>query len=271
VFITALLMAEPHETDEPVAQIEVDSNKPTGFIAPAGWYGFIRAAGPGIVRRALVAADAGIEALRRLGSPDPESRTPDHEGRRLIRVDGGYLILNFMRYRDKDSTTAERSRRYRERQKALRNGVTQRDERDATAFASPAEAEAEKELELPIGSLSAATPLDALDEGQAGKGRPPCPHSRIVALYHESLPELRQVREWNDARQRLLAKRWAENPERQSLGWWREFFGYVRKSPFLMGQTQGRDGRPFDCDLEWLIRPTNFAKVVEGKYEGAPR
>ena len=112
---------------------------------------------------------------------------------------------------------------------------------------------------------------DALDDGQAGKGKHPCPQSRIVALYHETLPELRQVREWNETRQRLLAKRWAENPERQTLDWWRAFFVYVRKSPFLMGQTQGRDGRPFDCDLEWLIRPTNFAKVVEGKYEGAPR
>lgn len=86
-------------------------------------------------------------------------------------------------------------------------------------------------------------------------------------LYHEVLPELRRVREWNALRQKLLARRWAENPERQTLDWWRDFFGYVRKSRFLMGQTQGRGGRPFDCDLEWLVRPTNFVKVVEGKYQ----
>lgn len=97
--------------------------------------------------------------------------------------------------------------------------------------------------------------------------RPPCPQQAIVALYHEILPELRQVREWNPTRQKLLARRWAESPKRQSLDWWRKFFGYVRRSRFLMGQTQGREGRPFDCDLEWLIRPTNFAKVVEGRYE----
>lgn len=99
--------------------------------------------------------------------------------------------------------------------------------------------------------------------------RPPCPQEQIVALYHEVLPELRRVREWRGARPKLLSRRWAENPERQSLAWWREFFGYVRQSRFLMGQTIGRDNRPFDCDLEWLIRPTNFAKVVEGKYEDA--
>lgn len=102
---------------------------------------------------------------------------------------------------------------------------------------------------------------------QGEQGRPPCPHERIIALYHEVLPELRQIREWNETRRRLLQRRWSENPERQNLDWWRQFFGYVRKSRFLMGKTTGRDGRPFDCDLEWLIRPTNFAKVIEGKYE----
>lgn len=97
--------------------------------------------------------------------------------------------------------------------------------------------------------------------------RPPCPQKAIIALYHEVLPELRRVREWNETRQKLLSRRWAESPDRQTLDWWRGFFGYVRQSKFLMGQTTGRDGRPFDCDLEWLIRPTNFAKVVEGRYE----
>jgi hypothetical protein len=101
------------------------------------------------------------------------------------------------------------------------------------------------------------------------ESRKPCPQQRIVALYHECLPELRRVREWNETRQRLLARRWAEDPERQDVEWWRGFFGYVRRSGFLMGRVTGRDGRAFDCDLEWLVRPTNFAKVVEGKYEDA--
>ena len=129
--------------------------------------------------------------------------------------------------------------------------------------------EAIKELEPANAGLSPALPVDETDASgeQPEKGRPPCPQERIVAMYHEVLPELRQVREWNETRRRLLARRWAEQRERQTLGWWRDFFGYVRQSRFLMGQTTGRDGRAFDCDLEWLVRPANFAKVVEGKYE----
>lgn len=117
VFITALLMAQPYEAKEPMHQLEVDSLKPTGFVVPAGWYGFIGAAGPGIIRRASVEDGPGLEALRSLGSADAQSRSHDFEGRRLIRVDGGYLVLNFMRYRDKDHTAKERQRRLRERKK----------------------------------------------------------------------------------------------------------------------------------------------------------
>lgn len=123
------------------------------------------------------------------------------------------------------------------------------------------EKEKEKEEAEEGGAPSAAA------ERPSSSGRPPCPHQKIIEIYHEVLPELRRVREWNSTRRDLLARRWAESQERQNLEWWSAYFGYVRASPFLMGRKAGRDGRPFDCDLEWLIRPNNFAKVVEGKYE----
>jgi hypothetical protein len=106
------------------------------------------------------------------------------------------------------------------------------------------------------------------EEGRGDEPQPPnCPHQAIVDLYHEVLPELRSVREWNDERQGFLRERWRDDPKRQNLDWWRGFFEYVSKSDWLMGRKNGSNGRPFDCDLEWLVRPTNFAKVLEGKYE----
>lgn len=97
---------------------------------------------------------------------------------------------------------------------------------------------------------------------------PDCPHSEIVAAYHELLPTLRRVREWTPDRQAFLRARWREKPERQSLAWWRGFFEYVAGCPLLMGEVPGRDGgAPFSADLEWLVRPTNFRKVIEGKYQ----
>jgi hypothetical protein len=115
VFITALLMAGPREFMEPQPQIEVRSLELTGFVAPAGWYGFVEAAGIGIVRRAMVDPEAGLAALEKLGAPDPESRSKKHDGRRMIRVNGGYLVLNFIEYRDRDHTAALRAQRYRDK------------------------------------------------------------------------------------------------------------------------------------------------------------
>ena len=119
VFITALLMAEPREYSEPTRQLEISRLEFTDFTAPPGWYGFVPAASLGIVNRAGVEREAGIEALRRLGEPEIESRSKDFEGRRMIRIDGGYLILNYMKYRDKDHTAAARQARLRARKKAL--------------------------------------------------------------------------------------------------------------------------------------------------------
>jgi len=152
VFLTALLMAEPHELREPSPQIAVDSLQATGFVVPAGWYGFIPAAGVGILHRAGIDRERGMEALRRLGEPEETSRTPDFEGRRLVRVDGGYLVLNYMKYRDRDYTSAERSKRYRERVASRRaKAATHRD-------ITQAEAEAEVEEKKSTSSTPAASP-----------------------------------------------------------------------------------------------------------------
>lgn len=66
------------------------------------------------------------ELLELLAAPDQDSRTPAHEGRRIrIETEPRWriAILNHERYRD-DPTNADRQRRWRERQKVERNGIT---------------------------------------------------------------------------------------------------------------------------------------------------
>jgi len=145
IFITALLMAIPRQFDDPQDQLEVNSLEHAGWTVPPGWYGFVDAASLGIIARCGIQTSKGIEALERLGSPEVESRSQDFGGRRLVRVDGGFLILNYIRYREKDHTAAERQRRYRERQKE-RNAVTSRNITQAEA-----EAKAEAEEKKPEG------------------------------------------------------------------------------------------------------------------------
>jgi hypothetical protein len=117
LFITALLMAEPREIHESTPQLKVDAIEYTGFEVPPGWYGFVPAAGIGIIRQAGIARDPGLKALADLGAPDKESRSAEYDGRRLVRVNGGYVILNYIKYRERDVTAADRNRRWRQKQR----------------------------------------------------------------------------------------------------------------------------------------------------------
>jgi hypothetical protein len=52
------------------------------------------------------------------------------------------------------------------------------------------------------------------------------------------------------------------------LEWWSGFFQHINTSKFLTGKVNSKDGRAFVADLEWIIKPSNFAKIIEGKYHG---
>ena len=119
VFLTALLMSRPRKITEPLEQIEVETLDLTGFVVPPGEYGFVEAAGIGIVHLSGMNQVEGIAALKRLCSPEADSRSPEFDGRRMARVNGGYLILNHKKYHDKDHTSPERSARWRKKQALL--------------------------------------------------------------------------------------------------------------------------------------------------------
>lgn len=68
-----------------------------------------------------------LRALEKFQSPDPSSRTPDNEGRRIKRVDGGWLILNSEKYarmlskeERREYNTAKQAE-YRKRKKLVAN------------------------------------------------------------------------------------------------------------------------------------------------------
>lgn len=89
-----------------------------------------------------------------------------------------------------------------------------------------------------------------------------CPHEGIVNLYHEVLPELSNVKQWTPKRQGYLRTVWNGNKSRQDLDYWRRFFNYVKQSDFLMGRSSD-----FKANLEWLVKPSNFIKIIEKNYE----
>jgi len=117
-------------------------------------------------------------------------------------------------------------------------------------------------------------PLLALASTEVkGKTVPDCPHGQILSLWAEVLPQ-HLPSMWRGTRADHLRARWREvatekrwATERDGLAWFRKLFGYVGESQFLTGRSNTPYGkRPFVIELEWLVNPTNWAKVVEGKY-----
>ena len=277
IFITALLLAEPREYLVPIPQISVRSLDVLDFSAPPGWYGYVAAAGIGIIHRVGLDLEEGYHALDALGSPDPGSRSKAHEGRRLIRIDGGYLVLNYDEYRTRDYGAAERSRRYRERQAEMRKASRDRHaasrsvtSRTPNRTQAEGEAEAYEEEDLIVCGVPhtrhprSASPPDPAPDSPKTPKIPDCPYSAIVDLYHERLPTLPRVVALNDIRKRHLKARWRDDPDLDS---WRQFFDYVGTSKFLMGRAAPQPNRaPFIADIDFLMNDSNQLKIAEGKF-----
>lgn len=68
---------------------------------------------PGLARLSNISIQECEAALQSLMAPDPYSRTPDNEGRRLESIDGGWRLLNHAKY---DAMRGEVERRERKRE-----------------------------------------------------------------------------------------------------------------------------------------------------------
>ena len=211
------------------------------------------------------------QAITNLEMPDPVSSTPDHNGRRIIPLseltDGaenrGWLIVNKSKYRDMSSRE--------DRREYMRKYM--RDKRKHEVNNSKRAVSTVEESKPTVSNVSLYTDTDTDTDtekettyaGLQPASVPKCPKNEIVSLYHESLPTCPRVQKWTDARERLLRARWREHP---ALELWEQYFAIVKRSRFLTGKTNGHGERPpFLADFEWLIKPSNFVKVMEGRYD----
>jgi len=82
---------------------------------------------PGLAKYASVPIENAEKALKKFMSPDPYSRTKDHEGRRIEEIEGGWQLLNHAKYRairneeERRAYKTDKQREYREKQKNVDN------------------------------------------------------------------------------------------------------------------------------------------------------
>lgn len=70
------------------------------MLALADRRGRVMSSVPGLADASRVSIQECEEALAILKAPDPYSRTPEYEGRRIETCDGGWLLLNYQKYRE---------------------------------------------------------------------------------------------------------------------------------------------------------------------------
>lgn len=236
------------------------------------------------------------KGIRILSEPDQYSRTPGEDGKRIVPLEEhrpwGWQIVNYLKYRNLQSREQKREAdrvRIAEKRKAkgppgIEGG---RDMSQPVADVAhgegegegEAEAEAEAVLQLHAnGGADSPVPVAIREIGKA----PDCPHEKLVACWHEVMPELAKVKmsRWpGSTSQKNLRQRWREGLAATSGFWsfdseaagiakFREFLQLCRDSDFLMGRAApgyGR-GKSFQADLHWLMVRANFDKVLSNRY-----
>jgi len=91
------------------------------MLATCDAEGLVQGSVPGFASLAKVTNEEMEHAVARLSAPDRYSRTPDHQGRRIEPFEGGWRVLNYLKYREvaqaKEGSNAPAMRAYRKRKR----------------------------------------------------------------------------------------------------------------------------------------------------------
>lgn len=85
------------------------------------------------------------------------------------------------------------------------------------------------------------------------------PYQQIVNLYNDLCPKMNRCMKVSDARERAVRARYSSGYVLEDF---EKLFRLAGESRFLNG---GND-RNWRADFDWLVRDSNMAKVLEGKY-----
>jgi len=115
------------------------------MLASTDANGYITGSIPGMAAIARMSLQEAEQSIAALCSPDPYSRSKEHEGRRLIEADGGWLIVNYAKYRAKRDPEKRREQNRRAQEAYRKRHETQ--SKPKVSHNKPESAQAEAEAE----------------------------------------------------------------------------------------------------------------------------
>lgn len=162
------------------------------MLAKADRNGRVFASVPGLANLARVTVEEAEVAVARFQEPDRYSRTPDHDGRRIEPIDGGWRLLNYEKYRAIRDEEARREYQ-RDWDRTRRTRPTNPTESDKSDQIRPGPTQAEAEAEVPTADKSARKGVACPAEFESTW--------RIYPRRAGDNPKPRALRAWNARRQ----------------------------------------------------------------------
>jgi len=215
----------------------------TDLLLCADSKGYVMMTEAAIARRIGATPEEVAWGIKELLRPDPKSKTPDFNGRRIERLVGtgyGFRVINFESYRalrDADQmreATRERVRRFREKKAQTLVGnddVTQCNGSNAIKKENKKESKSKKENK----------------------------EEEVVAFWN-SQSELPSIRAISKGRRSHIEARLSEPFFAEN---WKTAVHKLLGSPFLTGTND----RGWRADFDWFIKPDSVPRIMEGKYD----
>jgi len=246
--------------DESILQSSIMAAKPKTFkvwialLAACESDGIARVSPTFLARVCYLGMKEVEQALEELSSPDPLSRTIEKDGRRIERVDGGFHIINYQKYREKGISEAYREKerlRWRLRKTPENSG----DFRESSASASASA----------YASVSSASEYEKKEERKSegkkeGKQEEEKLIGDIVAKWNSfaqehGLARVGFIKPGTTRYQKLKARLKEKEFDFDAI------LKEIERSDFLKGASSN-----WRVSFDWIICPNNYPKVLEGQY-----
>jgi len=234
------------------------------MLARCNQQGVVEGSVPGFASLCRVTAEEMRTALELLTGPDPDSRTPDHEGRRLEIVQGGWRILNYGSYREKsqekDGSKAPFMRTLRAKRKEHPGPVTDGNALPQEVTRYPA---ATAGTEVPPTGVSIVAPEPTVGgDVLASLRQEVVEHWRTVAV-KAGLPDVLK-----GTVEKLRSAMNARLKDPEWLPVFREAVSYAAAHPDG-GWMRGEGDRRWKVTMEWLLKPGK-AEDIAAKARASP-
>ena len=86
------------------------------------------------------------------------------------------------------------------------------------------------------------------------------PYKKIQEIFIETCPSFSKIMAINGQRKKAVGARWNEHKDIEVF---KALFEKAEASSFM----KGRNERNWTADFDWMMKPTNFSKVLEGRYD----